>query len=84
MRAPRKLYRVSEIVRHTGVSRQTLHNYTQMGLITEEERTPAGHRLYPESVFGRLARIDRLKKHKTLKQVRQLLEAEATKGSRKK
>jgi len=83
VRAPRKLYRVSEILSHTGISRQTLHNYTQMGLITEEERTPAGHRLYAQSVFARLVRIEKLKKHKTLKEVRELLEDEARKGNRK-
>lgn len=84
MKAPKKLYRISEIIHHTGLSRQTIHNYTQMGLITEEERTAADHRLYPEGVFARLERIQQLKRHKTLKEVRELLEAETRAGKGKK
>ena len=63
--APPKLYRVGEIVEHTGVSRQTVHNYTTMGLITETRRTVGGHRLYDEEVFARLALIAELKRDKT-------------------
>ena len=37
--APRKLFKIGEIMSHTGLSRQTLHNYTMMGLIREAERT---------------------------------------------
>ena len=71
---PKKLYRIGEIMRHTGLSRQTLHNYTVFGLITEEERTDAGHRLYNESVFERLSRIEDLKQQgKTLREIRELL-----------
>ncbi len=74
---PKKLYRISEVMRYSSISRQTIHNYTQMGLITEAERTPAGHRLYPEEVFTQLQRIQELKKHKTLKEIRELLETRA-------
>lgn len=72
--APKKLYRIGEIMRHTGLSRQTVHNYTVFGLITEEERTEAGHRLYGEEVFERLRRIEELKQdEKTLREIRQIL-----------
>ncbi|HAK94722.1 MAG TPA: hypothetical protein DCM87_06885 [Planctomycetes bacterium] len=75
--APRKLYRIGEIMRSTGLSRQTLHNYTVFGLITEEERTESGHRLYGEDVFPRLSRIEELKsQRKTLREIRLLLGAE--------
>ncbi len=75
--APRKLYRIGEIMRHTGLSRQTIHNYTVFGLITEEERTEAGHRLYGEVVFGRLQRIEELKQDsKTLREIRLILARE--------
>ena len=68
---PPKLYRVSEIVDYSGVSRQTVHNYTTMGLITESRRTAGGHRLYDESVFSRLDRIEELKREsKTLREIR--------------
>ena len=70
---PAKLYRIGELVRHTPFSRQTIHNYTIMGLIKESEWTNGGHRLYDESVFERLAQIHDLKKTKTLAQIRDLL-----------
>ncbi len=72
--APRKLVRIGEIMHATGLSRQTLHNYTVFGLITEEERTDSGHRLYGESVFPRLSRIEDLKRQgKTLREIRLIL-----------
>ncbi len=74
---PKKLYRIGEIMRYTGLSRQTVHNYTMLGLICEEERTPAGHRLYPESVFERLQRIQELRKSNTLREIREILERES-------
>lgn len=76
--APKKLYRIGEVIRHTGLSRQTIHNYTVFGLITEAERTDAGHRLYDEDVFGLLSRIEALKaENKTLRDIRKILDQEA-------
>lgn len=75
-RPPPKLYRIGEVVKHTGFSRQTIHNYTTMGLIRELERTEGGHRLYGEDVFRALAIIKKLKREKTLAEIRDLLEAE--------
>ena len=60
---------------YSGVSRQTIHNYTTMGLITESRRTAGGHRLYDESVFGRLDMIEHLKRQKrTLREIRAQLD----------
>ena len=74
---PKKLFRIGEIMRHTGLSRQTIHNYTVFGLITEEERTESGHRLYGEAVFDRLRRIEELKlRGKTLREIRLILSRE--------
>jgi len=72
---PEKLYRIGEIVRYTPYSRQTIHNYTIMGLIKEVAWTQGGHRLYDESVFSRLSRITELRKTKTLGQIREILAA---------
>ena len=71
---PKKLYKIGEVMQHSGLSRQTLHNYTMMGLIREAERTESGHRLYPEEVFECLQRIERLKRHRTLREVKETLE----------
>jgi len=76
LRVPAKLYRIGDLVRYTPFSRQTIHNYTIMGLIRETEWTQGGHRLYDESVFGRLSKIIELKKTKTLWEIRQILRKE--------
>jgi DNA-binding transcriptional MerR regulator len=73
---PAKLYRIGELVRYTPFSRQTIHNYTIMGLIQESEWTQGGHRLYDESVFGRLSKILELRKTMTLTQIRKILSEE--------
>ena len=70
---PAKLYRIGELVNCTPFSRQTIHNYTIMGLIREDRWTEGGHRLYDESVFERLSEILRLRKTKTLSQIREIL-----------
>ena len=69
-------FRIGEVMRFSGVSRQTLHNYTVYGLIREEERTPAGYRLYGEEVFERLRRIGELKSKHPLREVKEILKRE--------
>jgi len=73
---PVKLYRIGEIVRHTPFTRQTIHNYTTMGLIQESDWTEGGHRLYDESVFEKLWRIQELRKTNTLSQIQEILKNE--------
>ncbi len=71
-KVPPKLYRIGEVADYSGVSRQTIHNYTIMGLIRETNRTRGGHRLYGEGVFGRMDRITELKaKNKSLSYMRE-------------
>jgi DNA-binding transcriptional MerR regulator len=67
---------MGEVIRFSGLSRQTLHNYTVFGLIREEERTPAGYRLYGEEVFERLRRIRELQPRRTLREIKEILKAE--------
>lgn len=76
IRIPAKRFRIGELVRCTPFSRQTIHNYTIMGLIREAEWTEGGHRLYDESVFERLARIMALKETKTMAEIREILSKE--------
>ena len=61
---PIKRYRIGEVAEYSGLSRQTVHNYTIMGLIQEQQWTDGGHRLYDESVFEELSKIIELKKSK--------------------
>jgi len=73
-RLPEKLYRIGEVIEHTGLSRQTLHLYTEMGLIAEERRTTSGYRLYPPTVFATLERVrDLQKRGYTLRRIREIL-----------
>ena len=70
-----KLFKIGEVMEYTGLSRQTIHNYTLAGLIQEARRTPSGHRLYDESVFDRLEQIKVLQsKNYTLFQIKKILE----------
>ena len=71
-----RLFRIGEVMAFSGISRQTLHNYTVFGLIIEEERTPAGYRLYGEGVFEQLRRIAKLKPHHTLREIKEILKEE--------
>ncbi|MDD5326392.1 MAG: MerR family transcriptional regulator [Phycisphaerae bacterium] len=80
LQIPAKLYRIGELVNCTPFSRQTIHNYTIMGLIRESQWTEGGHRLYDESVFERLSRIIELKKTKTLWEIRRILTKEEPAG----
>ena len=80
--APKKLYRIGEVMAHTGLSRQTIHNYTMLGLIHAVGRTPAGHRLYGEDVFARLERVKALRTTHTLLEIRAILEAPAPPGQK--
>jgi DNA-binding transcriptional MerR regulator len=74
-RLPEKLYRIGEVIDHTGLSRQTLHFYATIGLISEERRTRSGYRLFPPSVFATLERVRRLQKRGyTLREIREILE----------
>ncbi len=73
---PAKRYRIGELVRYSPFSRQTIHNYTIMGLIREAEWTEGGHRLYDESVFDRLSRIIELRQTMSLTEIRRVLQQE--------
>ena len=73
VKVPVKLYRIGEVVGYTPFTRQTIHNYTTMGLIQEIDWTKGGHRLYDESVFARLKTIQDLRKTMSLTQIRKEL-----------
>ncbi|PZT69348.1 MerR family transcriptional regulator [Streptomyces sp. SW4] len=51
--------RIGELARRTGVSERSLRYYEQQGLLAAE-RTPGGHRAYPEAAVDRVVRIQEL------------------------
>ena len=68
---PPKLYRIGEVVSYCGLSRQTVHNYTTMGLLREARWTDGGHRQYDESVFVRIDEVEEMKAQgKSLREIR--------------
>ena len=54
------LYSPGEVVTRAGISRQDLHNYTVLGLLSPAERTNTGRRYYDASVFRRIRLIRRM------------------------
>lgn len=51
--------RIGELARRTGVSERSLRYYETQGLL-RAERTPGGHRDYPEAAVDRVIRIQEL------------------------
>ncbi|KOV63212.1 MerR family transcriptional regulator [Streptomyces sp. MMG1121] len=51
--------RIGELARRTTVSERSLRYYETQGLLTAE-RTPGGHRDYPEAAVDRVVRIQEL------------------------
>ena len=71
---PTRYFRIRDLCDYAHVSRQTIHNYNQLGLIRAAKLTEGGHRLYDESVFDRIDKISALKSRQySLKQIVQQL-----------
>ncbi|MFE5582114.1 MerR family transcriptional regulator [Kitasatospora sp. NPDC056531] len=51
--------RIGELARRTGVSERSLRYYEQQGLLLAQ-RTPGGHREYPETAVDRVVHIQEL------------------------
>jgi DNA-binding transcriptional MerR regulator len=51
--------RIGELARRTAVSERSLRYYEEQGLLTAE-RTPGGHRDYPDGAVDRVIRIQEL------------------------
>lgn len=70
----KKLFKIGEVMEYSGLTRQVIHNYTQLELIYETRRTPSGHRLYDEDVFDRIEQIKKLQSEgKTLLEIKKIL-----------
>ena len=48
------LHTAGQLARKSGLSRQTVHHYTVLGLIVPVERTEGGFRLYDDSALRRI------------------------------
>ena len=55
-----KLYKIGSVAACSGLSVKTVRYYEEMGLLSPAvKRSPAGYRLFGETVFNRLAFIKR-------------------------
>ena len=61
MQEPRGLSQIGGVAERLGVSTRTIKYYEELGLVSPENRSPGGFRLYNASDVERLQRILRLK-----------------------
>ena len=55
-----ELYKAGELSRRTGLSRQALHQYALLGLLTPVEMTKGGQRLFAANAVERVELIRKL------------------------
>jgi DNA-binding transcriptional MerR regulator len=51
------MWKIGELAKRTGLTVRTLHHYDGIGLLSPEERSEGGHRVYGEADIQRLYRI---------------------------
>jgi DNA-binding transcriptional MerR regulator len=51
------MWKIGELAKRTGLTVRTLHHYDEIGLLSPEERSEGGHRVYGEADVRRLYRI---------------------------
>ena len=56
----KKLIKVGELARRTGMTRQSLHTYVQMGLLEAAHATKGGQRLFDEDAEDQINLIRKL------------------------
>ncbi|MBB6678849.1 MerR family transcriptional regulator [Cohnella lubricantis] len=72
MESPRKLYRIGELARLSGISPRTIDYYTGLGLLSPVKRSEGNYRLYNDETLERIRRIEQLKAQKfTLEEIRE-------------
>ena len=74
-------YRIGEVARAVGLTRQTLHHYVELGLLRPVGVTPGGHRLFGGSVFRRIEEIRARRPGLTLAALRE--QGRASRGRRR-
>lgn len=67
-----ELLRIADVARLTNLSRHTVQYYLMLGLVTEIQRTPGGHRLFNAQTVQRVKLIHQLNQTGyTLQEIRQ-------------
>lgn len=71
----KRVMKIGELAKQTGISIRTLHYYDEIGLLSPSHRTEVGHRLYSEQDIIRLQQIMSLRQlHFSLTEIRECLE----------
>jgi DNA-binding transcriptional MerR regulator len=71
---PRRLYKIGEIARLSGLHVRTVDYYTKLGLIRPKKRSKSNYRLYGPETLDRLQRIESMKREKyTLEEIKELM-----------
>ena len=68
----RPLYRIGEVAKRAGVSRQVVSTYCMYGLLAEVARTSGGQRLFDDATVRRIRLIRQLKRRYTLREIREI------------
>ncbi len=55
-----QLLRMADVVKATGLSRQTIQYYLMLGLVHESDRSAGGHRLFDAKAVKRIKLIHKL------------------------
>lgn len=58
-----ELFKTAELVKRSGLTRQIIYEYIMYGLIREEAKTEAGHRLFSEKTLRQINLIRNLAAH---------------------
>ena len=73
--------RAGELAATAGVNRETVRYYERRGLLLRPDRSPGGHRLYPQEAVTRLRVVKAAQRLGfTLEEVRELLDAGRARG----
>jgi DNA-binding transcriptional MerR regulator len=68
-----ELFKTAELVKRSGLTRQIIYEYITYGLIKEEAKTEAGHRLFSEKTLRQINLIRNLAEHGySLREVREI------------
>lgn len=71
-----KYYRISEVAENSGIPKTTIDYWARMQLLPVEKTTISG-RQFPETVFGFIDRIEKLKSAgKTIEEIRRIFTKE--------
>lgn len=72
----RKLLKIGELAKKSGLTHATIRHWTSLGLISAQDTTDSGYQLYSESTLDRIKKIQELQDERyTLREILQMLKS---------